>query len=815
MNWLGRRPYGVQLLMQRAYVLALVCAPVGLAGCQDAVHRVDGTGVTVDVRACLGALEPGDSGVPSGCRDALDEHVAGDVENGCLLLRRVAADQVGYLPLAYRNREVHLAAGSQLPLVVGEVVEAELVFLRRRPRGGACNADALPFGRPCAVDDELCLVKLVQGPTRVIEDGLVLDFTSEERCTAEGPLADEDGLASEVCDGVDNDCDGQVDESDPTLGDVCVGDGLGACARGTRRCCRAADADDQGCQPGVPWCRPQSAPGVDAETCNGHDDDCDGSVDEGYSWRADSQDPESAVGVGDACEAGVGGCARPAVVVCEDQETATCGGEPGSPVDEVCNDIDDDCDGAVDETFAVGGECEAGVGACRVLGVFVCVDDGVACSAEEGSASDERCNDFDDDCDGLVDEDFGGADLGGACTSGLGVCAVEGVLACVQEEGGGAACDAPAGEPGPELCSTELDEDCDGTVDEGFDDLGEPCEDGAGACRQVGFFRCEPVDRQRLICSASALERDPLADESACDGIDADCDGLVDEDFVPALDDCGAGACSEVGELVCEEGGVIGTTCREGMARPDDVSCNGVDDDCDGRADEDLGVEPSRCGIGDCGNAGLVLCINGRLQDTCMPQNARGDDRTCNGRDEDCDQGLDEGYVPRNTTCGVGACAAAGLTECLDGREVDRCAPANGGGADDDCNDVDDDCDGRTDESYRGRPTQCGTGSCTASGELRCTPDGIVDGCQPRAAALNDPSCDGIDQDCDGAVDEDFPVTQSTCGRGACRAVGMLTCDGGVAQDSCVPDKPAAADTTCDGLDDDCDGTHRRGQRPR
>jgi len=78
-----------------------------------------------------------------------------------------------------------------------------------------------------------------------------------------------------------------------------------------------------------------------AEVCDGLDNDCDGVVDD---------DPE---GVGQACTEGVGACAATGTVVCVDGER-DCDAEPGEPTDEVCDGVDNNCDGAVDE----GGVCD-------------------------------------------------------------------------------------------------------------------------------------------------------------------------------------------------------------------------------------------------------------------------------------------------------------------------------------------------------------------------------------------------------------------------------------------------------------------------
>jgi hypothetical protein len=79
--------------------------------------------------------------------------------------------------------------------------------------------------------------------------------------------------------------------------------------------------------------------------------------------------------------------------------------------------------------------------------------------------------------------------------------------------------------------------------------------------------------------------------------------------------------------------------------------------------------------------------------------------------------------------------------------------------------------------------------------EIICTP-----------GPQNEPSditCDGLDGDCDGAVDEDFIITPTSCGDGACASSGQLECPGGIEVDTCTPGLPSAE--TCNNIDDNCD----------
>jgi hypothetical protein len=137
---------------------------------------------------------------------------------------------------------------------------------------------------------------------------------------------------------------------------------------------------------------------------------------------------------------------------------------PGSP--EVCDGIDNDKDHAIDEDFPDKGSlCTAGLGICLAQGTKVCSSDGSAtvCTAQPGAPSTETCNNLDDNCDGVIDDPY--PDKGLFCVVGVGACMRGGVKIC-SANGLGTVCTAVAGAPSVEICDG-IDNDCDGVVDNG------------------------------------------------------------------------------------------------------------------------------------------------------------------------------------------------------------------------------------------------------------------------------------------------------------------------------------------------------------
>lgn len=234
------------------------------------------------------------------------------------------------------------------------------------------------------------------------------------------------------------------------------------------------------------------------------------------------------------------------------------------------------------------------------------------------------------------------------------------------------------------------------------------------------------------------------------------CNGVDDARYRPDTS-CGAGycqltnipsSCSSGVETLCQPGAPLTTT---------DATCDGVDDDCDGIVDDDFPSYSTSCGAGACAGAGAMICSNGALQDTCAPRVPAASDLTCDGFDDDCDDSLDEDYLPVATTCGVGACVRSGTALCVSGAPQSDCVPGAPATNDATCNGIDEDCSGAADEDYVAPAISCGVGVCRATGAIMCREGVTVNVCTPGAATsmVDGPAANGLDDDCDGQVDED------------------------------------------------------------
>jgi hypothetical protein len=121
------------------------------------------------------------------------------------------------------------------------------------------------------------------------------------------------------------------------------------------------------------------------------------------------------------------------------------------------------------------------------------------------------------------------------------------------------------------------------------------------------------------------------------------------------------------------------------------------------------------------------------------------------------------------------------------------------------CDGLDNDCDGETDEDFPGLGQSCQNGGCPA-GVRVCAPDGLGTRCDGPLPAADDATCDGRDDDCDGETDEDAPEVPCPLQEGVC-AGAVQRCQGGrYTECDYGPLHTPGVDANCDGRDEDCDG---------
>ncbi|MBI5549540.1 MAG: SMP-30/gluconolactonase/LRE family protein [Deltaproteobacteria bacterium] len=228
---------------------------------------------------------------------------------------------------------------------------------------------------------------------------------------------------------------------------------------------------------------------------------------------------------GKPCSAGAGLCQRNGTWLCRAGGTLVCDAAPGQATAELCDGLDNNCDGRVDEPWPdLFFDCTVGVGACERNGRWECAADlsGAVCSTAAGAPGDELCNGLDDDCDG-VDDGPWVSELGTPCTVGVGACSAVGLTVC-SDDGEGTRCSVAPGAPGTETCNG-IDDNCDAATDEEWSaELGTPCSVGIGECRADGHTICA------LEGTGTACDASPSASKAeTCDGRDEDCNGRTDD----------------------------------------------------------------------------------------------------------------------------------------------------------------------------------------------------------------------------------------------------------------------------------------------